>query len=205
VLHARLLLRAGEVAAALRQYRRAIELDPALTDPYLAEQLGVRPEVRPSESARAHEERLPAAWEEPSEPLAIEVERPAVSFRDVGGMETLKDEIRLKIIHPLTHAELYRAYGKPIGGGILMYGPPGCGKTHLARATAGEISASFLAVGIDDVLDMWIGLAGVALALFGQPGGAAAGLSSALVGVTLIGAFASQWIANGLIMARPGR
>jgi SpoVK/Ycf46/Vps4 family AAA+-type ATPase len=63
----------------------------------------------------------------------------------------------MKNIHPLEHAELYRAYGKPIGGGILMYGPPGCGKTHLARATAGEISASFLAVGISDVLDMWIG------------------------------------------------
>jgi SpoVK/Ycf46/Vps4 family AAA+-type ATPase len=75
----------------------------------------------------------------------------------VGGMDALKEEIRLKIIHPLTHPELYKAYGKPIGGGILMYGPPGCGKTHLARATAGEISAAFVAVGINDVLDMWIG------------------------------------------------
>jgi SpoVK/Ycf46/Vps4 family AAA+-type ATPase len=63
----------------------------------------------------------------------------------------------MKIIHPLAHAELYKAYGKPIGGGILMYGPPGCGKTHLARATAGEIHAGFITVGINDVLDMWIG------------------------------------------------
>jgi SpoVK/Ycf46/Vps4 family AAA+-type ATPase len=63
----------------------------------------------------------------------------------------------MKIIHPLKHPELYKAYGKPIGGGILMYGPPGCGKTYLARATAGEIAASFLSVGINDVLDMWIG------------------------------------------------
>ena len=72
-------------------------------------------------------------------------------------MEKVKEEIRLKIIHPLSHPELYKAYGKPIGGGILMYGPPGCGKTYLARATAGEIKASFIAVGINDVLDMWIG------------------------------------------------
>jgi SpoVK/Ycf46/Vps4 family AAA+-type ATPase len=72
-------------------------------------------------------------------------------------MEQLKEEIQLKIIHPLAHPELYKAYGKPIGGGILMYGPPGCGKTHLARATAGEIKAGFIAVGINDVLDMWIG------------------------------------------------
>ena len=69
----------------------------------------------------------------------------------------LKEEIRLKIIYPLQHADLYAAYGKSAGGGILMYGPPGCGKTHLARATAGEIKAGFLSVGINDVLDMWIG------------------------------------------------
>src|SRR5579871_2804236 len=86
-----------------------------------------------------------------------EIERPKITFKDVGGMEKVKEEIRLKIIHPLTHADLYKAYGKPIGGGILMYGPPGCGKTYLARATAGEISAAFIAVGINDVLDMWIG------------------------------------------------
>ena len=70
---------------------------------------------------------------------------------------TFKEEIRLKIIHPLSHPELYKAYGKAIGGGILMYGPPGCGKTHLARATAGEINAGFMSVGIHDVLDMWLG------------------------------------------------
>jgi SpoVK/Ycf46/Vps4 family AAA+-type ATPase len=63
----------------------------------------------------------------------------------------------MKIIYPLTHADLFKAYGKSVGGGILMYGPPGCGKTHLARATAGEIKAGFIAVGISDVLDMWIG------------------------------------------------
>jgi SpoVK/Ycf46/Vps4 family AAA+-type ATPase len=72
-------------------------------------------------------------------------------------MDTLKDEIGMKIIYPLRHPEMYKAYGKTIGGGILMYGPPGCGKTHLARATAGEINAGFIAVGISDVLDMWIG------------------------------------------------
>jgi transitional endoplasmic reticulum ATPase len=85
------------------------------------------------------------------------MERPRINFGDVGGMEAVKEEIRLKIIHPLTHRELYEAYGKTIGGGILLYGPPGCGKTHLARATAGEIKAGFLTVGINDVLDMWLG------------------------------------------------
>ena len=86
-----------------------------------------------------------------------ELERPKISFADVGGMESLKEEIRLKILHPLANPELYKMYGKSVGGGILMYGPPGCGKTYLARATAGEAKAAFLAVGIEDVLDMWLG------------------------------------------------
>jgi SpoVK/Ycf46/Vps4 family AAA+-type ATPase len=98
-----------------------------------------------------------AAYDDPAAPVDPGVERPACTFKEVGGMEPLKDEIRMKIIHPLAHADLYKAYGKPIGGGILLYGPPGCGKTHLARATAGEISVGFLAVGIHDVLEMWIG------------------------------------------------
>ena len=97
------------------------------------------------------------AGELPPGPQEFDVERPTITFDDVGGMDAVKEEIRMKIIHPLEHPELYKAYGKTIGGGILMYGPPGCGKTYLARATAGEIKAGFLAVGINDVLDMWIG------------------------------------------------
>src|SRR5207302_4924522 len=98
-----------------------------------------------------------ASWDPAEADHQVEVERPKITFNDVGGMEALKEEIRLKIIHPLTHADLYKAYGKKIGGGILMYGPPGCGKTHLARATAGEVGATFMNVAIEDVLDMWKG------------------------------------------------
>jgi SpoVK/Ycf46/Vps4 family AAA+-type ATPase len=98
------------------------------------------------------------AWDDPASVPAVDLaERPAITFANVGGMDQVKDEIRIKVIHPLGHPKLYRAYGKTIGGGILMYGPPGCGKTHLARATAGEVRAGFVAVGIDQVLDMWIG------------------------------------------------
>src|SRR6202012_2198103 len=102
--------------------------------------------------------KVRAQWnEEEKQGPKTEIERPKINFNDVGGMDKVKEEIRLKIIHPLTHADLYQAYGKAIGGGILMYGPPGCGKTYLARATAGEIKAAFISVGINDVLDMWIG------------------------------------------------
>ncbi|TXF89823.1 ATP-binding protein [Neolewinella aurantiaca] len=83
--------------------------------------------------------------------------KPNMDFSDVGGMETVKREIDLKIIQPLQHAELYRSYGKKVGGGILLYGPPGCGKTFIARATAGQIDANFISVGLNDILDMWVG------------------------------------------------
>lgn len=85
------------------------------------------------------------------------MKKPNVNFKDIGGMHHVKNEISLKIIKPLEHKDLYKAYGKKIGGGILLYGPPGCGKTHLARATAGEINANFINVGISEILDMWIG------------------------------------------------
>ncbi|WP_298547568.1 AAA family ATPase [uncultured Aquimarina sp.] len=85
------------------------------------------------------------------------LKKPTVNFSDVGGMSEVKEQISLKIIKPLEHKELYKAYGKKIGGGILLYGPPGCGKTHLARATAGEIDANFISIGINDILDMWVG------------------------------------------------
>ena len=153
VLHARLLLRDGNVARAVREYRKAIDLDPSAADAELASRLGVGAD----EQAPVSEGRVRGAAEDPARAPDLAIERPAVSFKDVGGMEALKEEIRMKIIHPLNHPEFYKAYGKAVGGGILMYGPPGCGKTHLARATAGEIRAGFLAVGIHDVLDMWIG------------------------------------------------
>ena len=85
------------------------------------------------------------------------LEKPNVKFADVGGLEHVKKEIDLKIIKPLDNADLYAAYGKKIGGGILLYGPPGCGKTFLAKATAGEINAAFINVSLNDILDMWHG------------------------------------------------
>lgn len=154
LLHARLLAGVGEIEKAVSEYRRAVELDKSVADLEFASRLGINAKESESEVV---EGKVRASWQDDPAPAEREIERPKITFKDVGGMEKVKEEIRLKIIHPLTHADLYKAYGKPIGGGILMYGPPGCGKTYLARATAGEIKASFIAVGINDVLDMWIG------------------------------------------------
>jgi transitional endoplasmic reticulum ATPase len=158
VLLARLRVRSGDVAGAVSAYREAIEADPSVEDPALSEQLGVgRHADGPISEGRVR------SGDEPDDEAVSDdqanrlVERPKITFADVGGMDSVKQEIDLKIIQPLLHPELYRAYGKSIGGGILLYGPPGCGKTHLARATAGQVSAGFMAVGIHDVLDMWMG------------------------------------------------
>ncbi len=72
-------------------------------------------------------------------------------------MEAVKEEIRVKAIYPIARPELFESYGKRAGGGVLMYGPPGCGKTYLARATAGEIEGTFISVGLNDVLNLWTG------------------------------------------------
>lgn len=154
--HARRLLAANRPVPAAEQYRKAIALDPGAVDELLARRLGVQASRADSEAVVGGRERA-VAGPQPPAPTPIEVERPKLSFQDVGGMDAVKQQIRLKVIEPLARPELFRAYGKSVGGGILLFGPPGCGKTHLARATAGEASASFTAVGIHDVLEMWIG------------------------------------------------
>lgn len=80
-----------------------------------------------------------------------------ITFDDVGGMEELKEEIQLNIIYPFKNPDLYIQYGKKAGGGILMYGPPGCGKTYIAKATANECEATFINISLVDVLDMYVG------------------------------------------------
>ncbi len=81
----------------------------------------------------------------------------AVRFSDVAGMESLKKLLRLQIVEPFRNPGLFRKFRKKAGGGVLLYGPPGCGKTLIARAIAGECNAYFQSVGISDVLNMWIG------------------------------------------------
>lgn len=76
---------------------------------------------------------------------------------DVGGMQEVKDRLEAAFLAPLRNPELRRLYGKNLRGGLLLYGPPGCGKTFIARAVAGELGANFMSVSISDVLDMWTG------------------------------------------------
>jgi SpoVK/Ycf46/Vps4 family AAA+-type ATPase len=86
-----------------------------------------------------------------------DVERPRVTLDDVGGLEDVKKRLRTSFLGPMRNPELRRMYGKSLRGGLLLYGPPGCGKTFLARAVAGELGAKFFGVGLHDILDMWLG------------------------------------------------
>jgi AAA+ superfamily predicted ATPase len=89
--------------------------------------------------------------------LAHEPVETRLRLSDVGGLEDVKAHIEAAFLTPLRNPELRERYGATLRGGLLLYGPPGCGKTHLARAIAGELGARFIAVSLADVLSKWLG------------------------------------------------
>ncbi|MGI6725502.1 MAG: ATP-binding protein [Christensenellales bacterium] len=80
-----------------------------------------------------------------------------VNFSDIAGMESVKQEVLERVIQPMRKPELYKMYRIKAGGGILMFGLPGTGKTMIARAIAHEVNASFYHVRSSDVKDKWVG------------------------------------------------
>lgn len=180
LLLSRVYLSEGDRVKAIEHFDRAALIDGTMSDPALERELGrTARDVRRSSPAPAVPE---ASISEPSEdtdpnsdlfdddfddpPYEWRPEtfyapgdpnRFGVTFADVGGMEELKEEIRLKIIYPLQYPDLYKAYGRRTGGGILIYGPPGCGKTLLLRAVAGEVPCNFLSVGLHEIFDPYFG------------------------------------------------
>ena len=153
--YAQLLYESKQFEQAKEAYDFAVGNDPSISDPIFESQINVA--LNKDNPQSPPKIKLGGDGAEGSEQNTVEIERPKINFEDVGGMQQVKDEIRKKIIYPLEHQDLYQAYGKKIGGGILLFGPPGCGKTLVARATAGEVNSNFIAVGISDILDMYLG------------------------------------------------
>jgi SpoVK/Ycf46/Vps4 family AAA+-type ATPase len=181
---AEMLLADGQLDAALGHCATALQQDPASGSAraLMGRALGGIPQPQtgpPAEATRV--ESAPADgfdWKAAEsevkdiapEPMFVEgdagaepevgawdVERATVRLADVGGMREVKERILVSFLAPMQNPEMRKLYGKSLRGGILLYGPPGCGKTFIGRAIAGEMGAQFINVGLSDVLDMYIG------------------------------------------------
>jgi len=119
-------------------------------DAFLEEVLGSEPGVERAGSSG----RMPG----PSE-LSGPLRGPSgrVTLADVGGLDEVKRRLQTSFLGPMRNPELRKMYRKSLRGSLLLYGPPGCGKTFLARAVAGELGARFFGIGLHEVLDMWLG------------------------------------------------
>ncbi len=115
----------------------------------------------PEQGQDPHPDRpMPAHGDDPYDDSGSspwDVESGTLTLADVGGMQEVKERLEAAFLAPMRNPELRKLYGKSLRGGLLMYGPPGCGKTFIARAVAGELGARFMSVSISDVLDMWMG------------------------------------------------
>lgn len=138
----------GDRRRAIESYRRARTLPDFIADPALDElSASARPLFTPRLSVVASDGSL----------VSVEPQRSRLSFADVAGMDELKKSLRLAIIEPFLKPGLFARFRKSAGGGVLLYGPPGCGKTLMARAVAGECRAEFISVGVSEIVSMWMG------------------------------------------------
>lgn len=100
-------------------------------------------------------EQVEEWMEEPAAPT--EVTKESITLKDVGGLSQVKQRIHESFLDPMANPEIAKAFKKSLRGGLLLYGPPGCGKTFIARAIAGELGANFISVTLADVLSKWLG------------------------------------------------
>jgi transitional endoplasmic reticulum ATPase len=146
---ARALLLLERRPEALSRYAKARQLEGFVADEELD---------RVESQARRSVPHLRVVSENVSNVVPIQrAPEEKVRFSSIVGMDDLKKTIRIKIIEPFLNPGMFQRFRKQAGGGILLYGPPGCGKTMIARAVANECNAEFISVGISDVLNMWMG------------------------------------------------
>lgn len=158
----------GREQEAIALYRQAIAQDPAMRNRDLERLLGVRPggsvTSQPAKiislntySSSRKDHKFEQDRREAQDAFIDEFDDAAVTFADVAGLDEIKAEIRRRIVLPYLKPTLFERYRQKAGGNVLLYGPPGCGKTLIARATAGESDARFLSVNPEDILDKYAG------------------------------------------------
>ncbi|MBN1216483.1 MAG: CDC48 family AAA ATPase [Candidatus Lokiarchaeota archaeon] len=133
--------------SALRRYLPSIDLESEIIDPELLEQIQVTRE----DFEQALKEVLPSGIRE------VFVEIPNVNWSRVGGLEDLKQKLLEAVDWPLSHPNIFKRMGIDPPKGVLLYGPPGCGKTLLARAIATESKANFISIKGPELLSKWVG------------------------------------------------
>ena len=152
LLLARCLLAEARTAEALAAYERARGLHGFVADPELE---ALRSTAQPTRAPLL--QVVPSGGASQKVVAIQQVPEEKLRFSSIVGMEALKKTIRIKIIEPYLNPGLFARFKANAGGGLLLYGPPGCGKTMMARAVANECNASFVSIGISDILNMWMG------------------------------------------------
>jgi len=132
---------------ALRRYLPEINLEEERVPPNVLEKM----EIRMEDFAHAYKEITPTAMRE------VYIEVPTVHWDQVGGLEDVKEELKEAVEWPLKNPEVFSRMGIRPPKGILLFGPPGCGKTLLARAVATESEANFITIKGPEVFSKWVG------------------------------------------------
>jgi transitional endoplasmic reticulum ATPase len=132
---------------ALRRYLPQINIEEESIPPEVLEKM----EVNMNDFMSAYREITPTAMRE------VYVEKPGVRWDDVGGLEDVKQQLKEAVEWPLKHTEAFKTLGIKAPKGILLYGPPGCGKTLLAKAVATESEANFISIRGPEVFSKWVG------------------------------------------------
>ena len=133
--------------SALRRYLPKIDLESEYIDPELLEQI----QITKSDFDQALKEVMPSGIRE------VFVEIPNVTWEQIGGLDDLKQLLVEAVDWPLSHPKIFSRMGITPPKGILLYGPPGCGKTLLARAVATESKANFISIKGPELLSKWVG------------------------------------------------
>ena len=132
---------------SLRRYLPEINLEEENIPPAVLEKMDVRME----DFLNAYKEVTPTAMRE------VYIETPSVKWDEIGGLEEVKQELIEAVEWPLKNPEVFSRLGIKPPKGILLYGPPGCGKTLLARAVATESEANFITIKGPEVFSKWVG------------------------------------------------